>query len=434
MAPTPRLLGALTGWLALAVVAAFVPAVSAFWMGAGVAVLVAVAVDAVLLRRLPWPTTTRTLPNALSLGEWQEVTLTVQGSLDSALQVEVFEHAPDSFLVEGQPRAVTLPLLGRAEVPYRVRPLERGTFSFAGTELRLRSPLGLLQWSRLTGAPEPVRVYPNFRQVARYAVLALDHRQGAFGVHLQRRRGEGLEFHQLREYREGDSMRQIDWKAASRRGRLVSREYREEKDQNVIVMLDCGRRMHTRDGDLSFFDRVLDATLLLSYVALRQGDAVGVMTFSGADRWTPPRKGRGAMNTLLNTVFDLQTSNAPSDYAEAAHRLATRQKRRCLVVLLTNLRDDDAEALPLALAPLRRRHVVLVTSLREPALAAALEQPVAELEDALRYTAVQRYLEGRERAHGLLRRAGLRALDVEPAELPAALVNSYLDIKRAGVL
>jgi uncharacterized protein (DUF58 family) len=229
-------------------------------------------------------------------------------------------------------------------------------------------------------------------------------------------------------------MRQIDWKAASRRGRLVSRDYREEKDQNVILMLDCGRRMHSRDGALTFFDRVLDAALLLSYVALRQGDAVGVMTFSGVDRWTPPRKGRSAMNGLLNAVFDLQTSTAPSDFAEAAHRLATRQRRRSLVVILTNLREDDGAELTQALAPLRRRHVVQVASLREPALTEALATPLTSWEDGLRYGAVQQYLDDRERAHGLLSRAGMRALDVEPDDLPAALVKNYLDIKRAGVL
>ena len=140
------------------------------------------------------------------------------------------------------------------------------------------------------------------------------------------------------------------------------------------------------------------------------------------------------MTALLNAVYDLQTSTAPSDFAEAAQRLATRQKRRCLVVLLTNLRDEDAEDLPLALAPLRRRHLVLLASLREPILNEALESEVEDLESALRVAAAHRYSEGRARAHALIQRAGVRALDVEPAELPAALVNRYLDIKRAGVL
>jgi uncharacterized protein (DUF58 family) len=432
--PSRRLLGVLAVWLVLGIAASAWRPLAMPWAGAGIAVLTFVLLDLVLVVRLPWPTVRRVLPKALALGEWHDVALVFESAAATACHLTVFDHAPDSIDVEGMPRAATLPARGRVEIPFRIRPRLRGNQSFAGSHVRVSSPLGLLSRQRLLGQPEPVRVYPNFRQVARYALLALDHRTGAFGVHLQRQRGEGLEFHQLREYRDGDSLRQVDWKAVSRRGRLISREYREEKDQQVILMLDCGRRMHTRDGDLSFFDRVLDAALLLSYVALRQGDAVGIMTFSGQDRWIPPRKGRSAMTPLINTVYDLQTTTAPSDFAEAAHRLATRQKRRCLVVLLTNLRDDDAVDLPLALAPLRRRHLVLLASLREPALAEALEADVEGFEDALRFVATQSYMEGREKAHALVRRAGLRALDVEPAELPAALVNRYLDIKRAGAL
>ncbi len=434
LTPAPRLLQVLLAWLLLgAAASAWRPLVGP-WAGAGGAVLLFVLVDLILLRRSPWPTVKRVLPGALSLGEWQEVVLELSSASPRSQALEAFDHAPDPFTVEGLPRALVLPAGGRARLPYRVQPQERGNFRFGGCALRLTGPLGLLQRSKVVGEPQDLRVYPNFRQVARYALLALDHRAGAFGVHLQRRRGEGLEFFQLREYRDGDSLRQVDWKAVSRRGRLISREYREEKDQQVILMLDCGRRMHTRDGALTFFDRVLDSALLLAYVALRQGDAVGFMTWSGQDRWIPPRKGRGAMTTLLNGLYDLQTTPAPSDFAEAAHRLATRQKRRALVVLLTNLRDDDAGDLPVALAPLRRRHVVLLASLREPALDEALARPIAGLDDALHFAAVQQYLGQRERAHALVRRGGIRALDVEPAELPVSLVNRYLDIKRSGLL
>ena len=136
----------------------------------------------------------------------------------------------------------------------------------------------------------------------------------------------------------------------SRHNRLISREYREE-NQQVVFLLDCGRRMRTRDGDLAYFDHVLNAVLLLSYVALRQGDAVGAFTFSGEDRLLPPRKGRGAMNTLLNGLFDIQPTTSPSDFTEAASRISTRLRRRALVILVTNLRDEDAQELPAALAP-----------------------------------------------------------------------------------
>ena len=140
------------------------------------------------------------------------------------------------------------------------------------------------------------------------------------------------------------------------------------------------------------------------------------------------------MNDVLNTVFDLQTTDQPSDYAEAVTRLAQRQRRRALVVLLTNLRDDDAADVPVALAALRRTHLVLVASLREPVLDRALDAPIDDLGGALRLASLHHYLDDRHRAHLALRARGVQTLDVTPAELPAALVNKYLDIKRAGLL
>jgi uncharacterized protein (DUF58 family) len=148
----------------------------------------------------------------------------------------------------------------------------------------------------------------------------------------------------------------------------------------------------------------------------------------------PPVKGAGNMTTLLNRVYDLQTSAQPSDFAEAAKKLLVRQRRRCLVVLLTNLRDDDAQDLPRALGPLRSKHLVLLASLREPALNRALVEPIHHLQDATRVGAVAGYLEERQRVYDSLRGRGILTLDCEPGELPVALVNKYMEIKRTGIL
>ena len=194
--------------------------------------------------------------------------------------------------------------------------------------------------------------------------------------------------------------------------------------------------MRTVEGSdqINHFDTALNAVLLLSHVALRQGDSVGLQAFAGSDRWLPPVRGRGGINAVLSSIFDLQTSTAPSDFAHAAATLAARQRRRSLVVLVTNLRDDDASDLPLALAPLRRRHLVLTASMREASLLAAAQAPIADLSDALRAASAVRYLHQRQRSHAALRQHRLLTLDVEPQALPATLVNRYLEIKRSGML
>jgi uncharacterized protein (DUF58 family) len=286
----------------------------------------------------------------------------------------------------------------------------------------------------MVGEPTVVRVYPNFKAVAQHALMAVDAQVRQMGVKRQRQRGAGLDFHQLREYRVGDVLRQIDWKATSRQRKLISREYQEERDQRVVFVLDCGRRMSARDGDLSHFDHALNAILLLAYVAIRQGDSVGLLTFSGMDRWLPPVKGAGGMTTVLNQVYDLDTTLEPSDFLEASYRVMRHMPKRALVVLVTNLREEDSEELQPALHMLRRRHLVLLASLREQVIDERLDRPVERLQDALQVAMATQYVAERRRVHESVGGFGIQVLDVSPSGLPPALVDRYLDLKSSGAL
>jgi uncharacterized protein (DUF58 family) len=300
-------------------------------------------------------------------------------------------------------------------------------------EVRAASPFRLWQLTSRVGSAQTLRCYPDFAELADYALFATENRLSRIGVLRQRRRGEGLEFHQLREYREGDALRQIDWKATSRRGRLIAREYEDERDQQIVFLIDCGRRMIARDATLSHFDEVLNAVLLLAFVALRQGDAAGLMTFAGdAPRFVAPRKSRSTINLFLNTLYDAQPTLRPPDYHAAAIELARRLKRRSLVVILSNLRDEDEETLAPALALLKRKHLVMFANLRESALERIRAEPIRGLEDALRYAAGALYERDRATMTRRVESSGAMLLDVPPDRLAVALVNRYLDLKRSG--
>jgi uncharacterized protein (DUF58 family) len=296
----------------------------------------------------------------------------------------------------------------------------------------LASPLGLWWSGFRAGSAQALKVYPNFAPVKKYARLASGHRLEQLGIHHRRRRGEGSEFHQLREFRDGDSLRQLDWKATARMRRLISRDYQDEQDQQVVCLLDCGRRMRALDGDLSHFDHTLAALLLLAEVTQREGDAFGLLTFAGPERWLPPRKTRGALDRLTAAVHDLHPGLQATDYLAAAQAALTRVKKRSLVVLITNLRDEDDETLGPALRLLRRRHRVILASLREPELDQALQAPVLGFEQALRAGAIEAYQEQRRQALTRLDPGGALALDIPPRELAVALVNRYLAVKRSG--
>jgi uncharacterized protein (DUF58 family) len=243
-----------------------------------------------------------------------------------------------------------------------------------------------------------------------------------------------MEFHQLREYRQGDAQRAIDWKATSRTQRLIAREYEEEKDQRVLLVIDCGRRMASKDDELSHFDHALNAALLLAHVALRQGDAVGMMTMAGVNRYCEPRKSVAAVNAILNRVYDIEPTLAVPDYHLAAHDVMRQVRRRSLVIVLTNLRDEDDETLLPALKLLRTRHLVVLASLREAIISRALSARVDSFDRAVTHAAAADYLATRERAFRRIVAAGAVCLDVEPERLAISLVNRYLELKREGRL
>ena len=246
----------------------------------------------------------------------------------------------------------------------------------------------------------------------RFALLAMQHRDSPLGIVRRARAGSSRDFHQLRDYRDGDPLAQIDWKATSRRQVLISRDYQEQRNQSVVFLLDTGRRMRALDGGVPQFDHVLNAILLVAHVALRQGDQVAVKSFGGSDRWLPPMKGSHAMPILLNHLYDYQTTPAPSDFAGAVEQLMARQRRRSLVILLTNLRGEDGKELLAAMQVLNSRHLVLLASMREGAVQDAFAEPVGSFAAALRYLAAGRYVQERREILASLGAAGILTLDV----------------------
>ncbi|MFZ1643442.1 MAG: DUF58 domain-containing protein [Candidatus Contendobacter sp.] len=435
LSPAPRLLHGLAGWTLLGLLPAFQPDLTVFWLLAGGLLLAVATRDALILRRRPLLSVERFVPHAMPLGVWRAIRLRVVNPQAQAATLTLFDHYPTAAAeVADLPQRLTVVAGGWAEIRYRLHPVVRGEWSFAPVQVLLESPHGLWQRDDRLGESETVRIVPNFAAIARYIRLTANRREALMGIHRRRRRGEGQTFLQLREYRIGDSLRQIDWKATARTRKLIAMDYQDERNQTVLFLLDCGRRMRAQDDGLSHFDHALNALILLAYVALRQGDAVGLQSFGGERRWLAPRAGPGMLTTLINGVYDLQPGLEPPDYAEAAKRALARQRKRALIVLLTNLRDEDQDELRPALALLGRRHLVLVANLREPVLDELLARPIHDLPRAQVYAATCHYLLRREQVQEELRRQGGIVLDTPPDQLPAAMVNQYLDLKRGGRL
>ncbi len=434
MIPSRRLLYAVAVWALLGFAASLWSALAPLWQGAGLALLLAGGIDAWLSRQPPALRIERRLAGVWPVDVWNPVTLTLHNEGSRALAIELMDDYPTTWRLEGLPHATRIAPGRFSSITYRLCPERRGNADFGAAHVRVASPLGLWRRHHRLGKDATVKVFPDFSKLLGHALTATDRRAPAAGAIRKRRRGEGTDFHQLREYRQGDSLRAIDWKATARLQKPITREYREERDQQVVFLLDTGRRMLAMDGAAAHFDHALNAVLTLGFVAQRQGDAVGLMSFGADTRWLSPSKGRTGLDRLLTGIYDLQAGELAPDYLQAAGALLNRLGKRAFVVIITNLRDEDDQAMRAACELLSSRHLVMCASLREHVLDAAIDAPVLQFGDALRFCATSHYLEQRKQA---IRRLGMRAgqlIDITPDKLAMALVNRYLDIKESGQL
>lgn len=434
MKPTRILVWLVVAWALLGLGAAFMENLETAWKITGLILLILAVFEAWVGLRPPDIRIERNMPHNLPVDAWTHVELVVRNNGRRTCRFSLFDLHPGNFHSERLPINIDLPPKQFVSHTYRIFPNERGSAVFSGVDIQIQSPIKLWSRRRTYELQTEVKVYPNFAEVVKFALLATDNKLSQMGIRQRQRRGQGMEFHQLREYREGDTLRMIDWKATARLRKLIAREYQDERDQNIVFLVDCGQRMRAADEGLNHFDQCLNAMLLLSYVALRQGDSVSFQAFGGQQRRLAPNKGIGHISTILNHTYDLQTGLEVSDYIAAARELMGYQRKRSLVVIITNARDEDQDNLISAVRLLRSRHLVLVANLREQVLDEIADCPVQTHDEALMYSATIDYLATRRQNHRTLTSSGALALNVTARELPIAIVNKYIDIKQSNIL
>lgn len=377
----------------------------------------------------------RRLPEQLSVGRAQtiELSLIPSSTLKRPVNLIVYDLYPNHWQVNQEQLSVTLMPNRGSLVQYQATPTSRGDAQFLGTQYSFHSRLGLWQLYQHINRPESVKVLPDFSRILGANLLGLQRWLVLMGAKRIRRHGQGQDFHQLRDYSDGDDIRNIDWKATSKMHKLITRTYQEERDQQLIFLLDCGRNMRSMSGDLSHFDHALNAMLLLSYTALKHDDAVGLITFNHPHmRYMPPRKGVSHLSRLVNTVYDVEPTTMAADYESAVNHLLQRQQRRALIVVLTQLDQEDNQHLISQLSRLKKRFAVLLASLKQVERDRVQQQPIHSLDDAHTYLGAQIHTQQEQQLLKRLSAQRVLHLNVSPQQLSSALINQYLELKRHG--
>lgn len=432
--------------LAVAVLAAgLVPAVLAIlapgfaWaaLALDLAVVGLCAVDFVLAPRGDALEVRRNVEDILSSGVANRVQIELE-SRAPARQMggEVRDMVPPGVAVEGhRQRFVIDERSGLTALTYRVTPPTRGDLHFGDVFVRLTGPLGLCSRQFRVPLQRTVKVYPDLTALSREA-LQLAQAQEAPADRTIRKPSEGTEFESLREYRPGDDVRTIDWKSTAKRARMMVRVHQPERNQPVLLFVDCGRHMAGVVGGRRKLDHAVDAALRLAKVSLDKGDLVGVVAFAREVKtFLPPRKGADHLRSITSALYGIEASLEESDYGKAIDFAFARQHRRTLVVLFTDLQDPETSSTLLARTlALRPRHLPLVVSLLDEDVARAATEVPREVQDAYVRQTATRLEDDYRKTTAQLRNAGALALRAPAGHFGAAAVNEYLRVKTRGLL
>lgn len=426
MIPTGRLLALLAAGLPFGMLAVWDPTWIAAMVGLDLLIVVLAVVD--VARTRGEVRAVRQYAPVQAVGREFPVRVDVTASVGARVGLRVTDAAPGDGRHEA---AVSVAADGHGEWTYSLRIDERGEHRFGPVTARWRSPWGLFERQRTVPVDGTVRVYPVFRQLRQWGLLARQDERRAPG-RVRRRAGGETEFQRLRAYVRGDPYRHVDWRATARRRSLITREYGQESNQNVLFLIDAGRIMSGRAGGGTMFDVALNAALTMGQVALRHGDRVGLLVYDHEIRaWLPPRGGARSGSRLIRATYDVFPRLTEPDHGKAMRWLSRHVRRRTLVVVLTAVIDGvNEQQVRDVVRALAGRHLPLMVWMRDP----ELEKLVQAESDPYVAGAAAELLVGRDQALEAWRAQGALVVDVHPDRLGSALLAQYLEIKARRLL
>ncbi len=433
--PTRRLLWTGLGLVVPLVLATIVPGLEWVALAYLVGLVGVVTLDARRSPRASQFSVERQHDPRISLAEANPVNIVVQWNLPGILgtprQLRIRDEAPVDIPNDGTIFDGSIAPGGSWSGRYHLSPRRRGDYPFGAVVLRVESPLRLLLWQHRYEFDDAARVYPNLRAIARYDLLARQGRLHEAGLRRTRRFGSGTEFERLRDYQPDDDYRRINWKATARRRQPVTIEYETERSQNLIIVLDTGRLMGTPVGYMQKLDYAVNAALMLAYVAMEMGDRTSLLVFTDrTERFIPLGRGQRQFQTLLETLYKVDTQPIEADPSRALNDLLRRQLKRSLIVVFTDV-AESVEPAPLlaSLGQLARRHLPLCVMVSNPDITRLAAAPPVDSHAAYEKVIAQRLLDERRSFTDRLERRGALVLDAPAEQLTTGLINRYLEIK-----
>jgi uncharacterized protein (DUF58 family) len=379
----------------------------------------------------------RVFGGRFAVGAETEVSIKVLNHTQRAVSLNIKDEYPPEMHLTGLREArVRVEAQMTAALIYGLTPPKRGRFQFGQIAVRYLSRWGLAWVQAAVGESVTVKVYPNMRRARAAELKALGARSLVSAHRKSSWRGEGREFESLRDYVRGDELRHVSWTATARRGKLVTRQYQIERDQTILIAIDAGRLMTARIERETKLDLAVHAALSLMSAAARGGDNAGLVVFGRSIKaYLPPKRGGDHLDATLEALHAVEPEMIEPSYARAFEFIAANVKRRALVVVLTDLVDEEGSRdLLTSLKLLRPRHLPLVVTIGDRDLKGVVREEPENVRELFTQSVAEEIITQRETALRLVEAQGGLALDVTAAALAPALLETYLRVKERGLL
>jgi uncharacterized protein (DUF58 family) len=441
---TPRAIWLLAAGLLLAL-----PGFFHAWWGLGMIEWDALVLLVALLDglRLPAPrqiTIERVWSNAPSLDSETEIDLAVTQESRTILECKLMDDLPEALVAAPATHSLRVFPRVRTTLRYKIEPRERGDVSSGAVYIRYGSLLGLVERWAMAPLEQPVRIYPALRQGEDQEIYLARGRQIELQLRQVRERGLGRDFESLREYLEGDDLRDVCWTATARRGQLVTRRYQTERSQAVWIVLDAGRLLQgrilrnseTERRGHSKLDYACSTAVALAQLALFSGDRVGLLVYGQhVQQRVLPGRGHAHLRQIVEALSQARAEASEADHLRATAALNRWQPRRALILWITDLAETAMrpEVIDGAMQ-LLRRHVLLFVAMAQPDVEAIANARPRNVEEMFRASAAQELTSRRELLLARLREQGALTLDLDPAQLTSAVLNQYLKVKERAMV
>lgn len=378
----------------------------------------------------------RILSDKLSNGDENPIQLRLMNGYLFPVKVKVIDEIPFQFQKRDFLLETKLPSGGEKMFHYQLRPTERGVYSFGSLNIFSVSPIGFIARKDALGQSQEVPVYPSFLQLQKYDLLAFTNRLHEYGLKKIRRIGHTMEFEQIKDYVLGDDIRNINWKATAKRGQLMVNQYQDEKSQPVYSVIDKGRVMKMPFNGLSLLDYAINATLVISNIALKKQDKAGMFSFSDKieNRVVAERRS-SQMNLILETLYNLETNFIESDFSRLYVDVKRNLNQRSLLLLYTNFETMDAlhRQLPYLVA-MAKQHLLVVIFFENTELNEFAHKKAETVHQIFEQTIAEKFIYEKKLIVNELRKHGIQTILTKPEDLTVNTINKYLEIKARGLI